>query len=136
MKIMKQYKTKAKWSLGVAGGFPLLGYYCDGKPYHLSRSNPYKMLPKGENLLMQGYIRPTNVARGRSSVTFEFQDHSCNGFGFAASGTLKLLELIAAGQVTVHPKTGEFFGWWTFMKQGTEVSTMPLYNSEADEIMS
>jgi len=88
------------------------------------------------NVLLQGFIRCTGMGRGRSSVTFYFEDSDGHALNFSAKGTQQLFELIASGDIEVNTATGEFFGWWTCAKQGTEVSIAPVTKEAALEIMS
>jgi len=137
MKVMKNYKTKAKWALGTCNNLPVLGFYSDGEPApYFRRKTKHVMMDAGTNILMQGYIRPNTVGRGRSSVTFYFEDSDGYSFAFSAKGTYLLLEMIASGDIEVNTATGEYFGWWTCAKQGTEVSIIPVTKAQAAEIMS
>lgn len=139
MQIVKEYKTRAKWALGIDKGLPVLGYYSGGKPApHWQHKGKSKMLPAGQNVILEGILFPEGVGRGRSSVSFYFQDLRDNGFHFSASGTHDFLNMVLAGDITVVEHNGRngYHGFWTCSKQGTEVSLTPMKKEDAAKILA
>jgi hypothetical protein len=138
MEVITQYKTKAKWGLTLGSdGFPLVGY---------ANRMAGAELGVGQNLILRGCVMLIGTSRGRSAAHFdlysmvnEWRPH------MTMKGTEALIHSIAYDETTVSVETWPivdrypdgrawkeqeitapvFEGWWTFAKQGTEISLIP-----------
>lgn len=139
MQVIKEYKTKAKWTLGTLKKLPVLGYYSGGKPADTwSVKGTPTMLQPGMNLILEGTLFPTGVGRGRSSVSFYFDDKTGRTYHLSASGTNDLLDLILSGDIMTRKNNGRvgYYGFWTCSKQGTEVTLTPMKKENALRILA
>ena len=139
MKVLKQYQTKAKWALGIRDSMPVLGYYNSSGPVeYWANKGKITMAPPGVNFLLQGILFPSGVRRGRSSVSFYFDDRTGSNYHFSTKGTEILFDLILSGDVDIHDDNGKrgFLGYWTCAKQGTEVALVGVEKSFAGTLLS
>lgn len=144
MKAVRQYKSKAKWSMYVdPQGIPLLGYYSgDWQFEEKLEKGSYKLLPEKTNVLLYGSLMLTGTERGRSSAHFTLVSSSGWRAHMTMVGTYDLINAIAYPFMDVEfdewrvpgryegaePDTikgAVMTGYWTVAKQGTEISLTP-----------
>lgn len=144
-------KAKWALDLLVSTGVPMTGYYSDGRcrPSWAYQDLPSKLGNPGENYIVHGTLVLARTERGRSAASFIFAIPSSLPGDLPISTTLSGMEGIidAASRGLVKLGRGEYYvdqhtrnavgtydkssavtdgpaftGYWTFAKQGSEVS--------------
>ena len=136
-------------------GCPLTGYYRDGRAYdvHRAKSSTTHLGDIGDNYIVHGTLILVRTERGRSAASFIFNlpdvPPSHIEISTTLSGMEKIIDAASHGLValgrgilynTIHHTANAnglfdksikavegpaFTGYWTFAKQGSEVSIIP-----------
>lgn len=114
-------KTWALQSYKEADGVVRIKTGYTGDSWGLPRGTEITEVP---NRIMSGKLKIADFGRGRSAVTYEFEDEE--GFSYKAGGKSIMLLLAALLDGAVKIVDGYFDGQWTFAKQGKEIYIVPV----------
>lgn len=123
MKLVKWYKTKAKWPLIHRKEVPHTGWQGD-PPKGSEYADP------GMNAVFHGTLLLTGTARGRSSAKFVLRSPSGDSFTMTVTGAESLFRAVADGRMVsamgvYNVPVPSFTGYWTIAKQGTDYTLIP-----------
>lgn len=134
IKLVSWEESERKWELAVdSDGIPITGYYGGYKPFQHRGGQDNVSKTVGKYPIIEGDLKLFGVEKGRSSVIFAFNDSEGRKWHMTTSGVERLLKSLCYKSVigfnmTQISEEDEFIfsGKWTIIKQGTQVSIIPL----------
>lgn len=92
---------------------------------HSDPGEPKDRMEMGVNVVITGDLQFDGMSRGHSAANFQchFRGHEKVEYDFGMSGTLELVQLLAAGKMEV--VDGYIRGRWTIAKQGMSMFLKP-----------
>lgn len=131
MIIEKTYKTNSKYQIAIdSNGLPFTGSYWGNSPESVSKED-YSFLEQGVNIILSGDLFFKGIEKGRSSVVFSLEDELGRKYHLSTSSVEEFFNQLSLGNASVENIDGKvlFKCKWTVIKQGSQVSLLPMKES-------